>query len=253
VKHESPRGGLRATGQVSHQDTDCRRPPEGGRLELAQIGSPLTDAEIRLLGFEPAGWRGWSPRTQELADQLHAADARRTDRALSFVYVPFRIPGDPVACAVCGEDAPPSTVGTPTCSAICTAVLMDEFFARNADALFTRGDGSGGHDAVRPITPARPRKRLSVAPTGSFSVEQALERLGDCRTVLERHGVAVRWGRIARCPFHPDEHPSMSLYERAGKSRAHCFPCDWSGDALDLEAALTGEDLPQTIRRWGGN
>jgi hypothetical protein len=42
----------------------------------------------------------------------------------------------------------------------------------------------------------------------------------------------------------------MSLYERHGRSRAHCFPCDFDGDALDLEAALSGEDLATTIRRW---
>ena len=42
----------------------------------------------------------------------------------------------------------------------------------------------------------------------------------------------------------------MSVYERDGKSRVHCHSCDWSGDALDLEAALAGEDLETTIRRW---
>lgn len=84
-------------------------------------------------------------------------------------------------------------------------------------------------------------------------MDRALERLVDCRTVLERHGVDVRWGRSARCPLHEDRTPSMSLYERVGKSRAHCHGCQWDGDVIDLEAALAGEDLPQTIKRWGSD
>jgi hypothetical protein len=121
-----------------------------------------------------------------------------------------------------------------------------------ADELYTRADGSGGRPPRRPITPPHRTKRRSVVLRGSISVDRALQRLGECRTVLERHGVDVRWGRTAQCPFHDDQHPSMSLYERNGRSRAHCFPCDFDGDALDLEAALAGEDLTTTIRRWGG-
>jgi hypothetical protein len=230
--------------------TEAWPEPEGGYKPIEQIGDPLTDDEVRDLGFDIVGWHGWRPQSQELVDRLNAVDARRTDRTLSFVDVPFRIPGT-AECTVCDETAEASTCGTPTCSWICTAVLMEQLLPAIADSLHTRGDGSGGCDAVQPITPTRSREWLSVVPRGSFSVETALERLVDCCSVLERHGARMRGAKMAYCPFHPnDRTPAMSLYERGGKSRVHCHSCDWSGDALDLEAALAGEDLKTTIRRW---
>lgn len=207
----------------------------------------LTDAEIRELGFDPTP-RGWRPLSPEVDRALRAADERRTDRSLSFIHEPpFRIPGD-AACIVCGEDAEASTVGTPTCSWICTALLSVQVLDELADALYTRADGSGGTRAVRPPPPPKPS--LRPIPDGRPSVARALERIGSCEAVLERHGHRVR-GRMAFCPLHENHRtPAMSLYERDGRSRAHCFGCDWSGDALDLEAGLSGEDLKATIARW---
>jgi hypothetical protein len=251
MTHESPRGGLRATGTGPHHRTEAWPSPEGGYKPLSEIGDPITDAEVRALELEPAGWRGWRPTTPERAASIAAA-AARIGPGSNIDPIPFRIPGEPVECSVCGEPAPPSTCGTPVCGGICVGVLLERLVSDPAlvDAHFTRGDGSGGLVQVRP--PAPKRKRIRLRPIiGRASVERALERLVDCRTVLERHGADVRWGRTARCPFHDDEHPSMSLYERGGRSRAHCFPCDFDGDPIDLEAAITGEDLKTTIRRWG--
>jgi CHC2 zinc finger len=216
---------------------------EGGPQQRS--ATPLTDEEIRALGFDPTR-RGWVPFNEEAAQRVAVANARRYEGTAS-----FRIPGDPVPCTLCDEPAEPSTVGMPVCGGICAAVLMHQLIAEIGDALYSKADGSGGTAPVRPITPPPSRRRLSEPPRGPFSIERARERVGDCRDVLERHGVDVRWGRTARCPFHDDQHPSMSLYERHGRSRAHCFPCDFDGDALDLEAALSGEDLATTIRRWG--
>jgi hypothetical protein len=246
------RGGPEAT-------TDLLEAPRitdpGDAVEPELATDPLTDLEIRALGFEPLardpfGRRCWRPSTSERRESMEAA-AAATGAGSYTDPVPFRIPGASTCC-VCGDPSEASTVETPTCGAICTAVLMDRLMPVIEQHLYSHGDGSGGLPARRPVPP-RPRKRVSVLPTGPVSVERALERLVDCRTVLERHGVDVRWGRNARCPFHDDTNPSMSLYERDGKSRAHCFPCDWDGDAVDLEAALVAEDLKITITKWGSN
>ncbi len=208
---------------------------------------PLTDVEVRELGFDPTP-RGWQPQDPDVAERVSAA-ARRIGPGAYTDPIPFRVPGPPVECSVCDGDAEPSIVGTPVCGEICAAVLMHQLVAAIAAYLWTEPDGSGGTDPVHPITPRRSRPALSVAPTGPFSVDRARERLGDCRTVLERYGARVR-GRMAFCPFHPNEKtPAMSLYEKAGNSRAHCHACSWDGDSIDLEAALADEDLRTTIRR----
>jgi hypothetical protein len=245
-KHESPRRGLRATGTGPQHRSLPWPPPEGGWRKTSEIGDRTSDADVRALGFEPAR-RGWIPKTDVVRARVEAADARRRYAGPET----FGIPGGPVECTVCGCAAEPSTVATPTCGGVCTAVLMHQLLATIGSDLYTRGDGGGGRAPVRP-KPKRPRPTPRPI-RGSASVARALERLGSVRDVLERHGVDVRWGRTARCPFHDDEHPSMSLYERAGKSRAHCYPCSWDGDVLDLEAALAGEEVVTTIRRWGGD
>jgi hypothetical protein len=249
VKGASPARGRAhgQPGQAPHHRSGWPAPP-GGWLRLSEIGDRLSDDQIRALGLEPAR-RGWRALTPELNQRLTEA-ATRTGPGNYEGYIPFSIPGPDVECIVCGEPAPPSSCDSPVCGGICAGVLMERVL-EHAEELYTRGDGSGGTPAIRPAAPPKPKLR-PIAP-GRPSVERALERLGSVRDVLERHGVDVRWGRVARCPLHDDEHPSMSLYERRGRSRAHCFPCDFDGDAIDLESAISGEDVATTIRRWGSS
>ena len=56
-------------------------------------------------------------------------------------------------------------------------------------------------------------------------------------------GVAQRLGyRLQRagsvqktvCPWHEDTHPSLTLYERTGENRCHCFSCGHGGSVIDL-------------------
>ena len=86
--------------------------------------------------------------------------------------------------------------------------------------------------------------------TDRTAVMKALSRIGTPAEVLTRHGVAVRH-RMARCPFHDDRSPSLSLFTgRDGKPRWRCHSCAVGGDALDLESALTGRPLRDVLRRW---
>jgi hypothetical protein len=209
------------------------------RFSMSEF-EPPSDAEVEALGFLPTP-RGWYPVTDEARSAVERGwEARRSER-----YPPPRpILGALVPCIVCADPAEPSLVGTPTCSFECTAAIAGRFFSLAGDRL--RREGSPAR------TPAVPKpKPRPIAGLGAASVERARERLGSCRETLERYGHRIR-GRKAFCPFHLNERtPAMSLHEFKEVSRAYCFGCGWKGDAIDLEAALAGEDLPTTIKRWG--
>lgn len=61
----------------------------------------------------------------------------------------------------------------------------------------------------------------------------------------ERYGLTVSRNGMARCPFHDDRHPSLSLYD----DHFYCFACAAHGDVIDLTAKLLGVPVPEAIRR----
>jgi DNA primase len=79
------------------------------------------------------------------------------------------------------------------------------------------------------------------------------ERL-DFRAELERREVWVRsWNRrsfVVRCPLpdHEDRTPSCSMTEREGVWLVCCFGCGFSGDGVDLLAALDGMTTAEWLR-----
>ena len=77
-------------------------------------------------------------------------------------------------------------------------------------------------------------------------IERARERLGTPADVLRAHGFQVR-ARTARCPFHEDTTPSLSLYAKDGAERWKCHACGIGGDALDLEQRLSQATLIQLL------
>ena len=82
------------------------------------------------------------------------------------------------------------------------------------------------------------------------AVEKVLDHLGSPADVLNHHGFRVR-GRMARCPFHDDRDPSLSLFRgRDGKQRWKCHACNIYGDALDLEAMLSKRSVGEVLRTW---
>lgn len=50
----------------------------------------------------------------------------------------------------------------------------------------------------------------------------------------ERYGLQVGRNGMVCCPFHPDRHPSMKLYD----DHFHCFGCQASGDVIQMVAQL---------------
>lgn len=59
----------------------------------------------------------------------------------------------------------------------------------------------------------------------AISITEVARRLGDnVRKVGVNH--------VTSCPWHEDEHPSLSLVERKGENYCHCFACDKGGDVI---------------------
>ena len=56
------------------------------------------------------------------------------------------------------------------------------------------------------------------------------------KDAAERYGLTVNRNSMARCPFHPDKHPSLKLYD----DHFYCFSCHAAGDVIDLTAKLFG-------------
>lgn len=50
----------------------------------------------------------------------------------------------------------------------------------------------------------------------------------------ERYGLQIGRNGMVCCPFHPDRHPSMKLYD----DHFHCFGCQASGDVIQMVARL---------------
>ena len=73
----------------------------------------------------------------------------------------------------------------------------------------------------------------------------------DIAEVAVHYGLNVDRKGWCACPFHGEKTPSFHLYNQRGK----CFGCNWSGDVIDLVAALlnTGpleaaKDINQVFR-----
>lgn len=59
----------------------------------------------------------------------------------------------------------------------------------------------------------------------AISISEVARRLGD-------HVRKVGVSHVTYCPWHDDEHPSLSLVESKGKNYCHCFACDKGGDVI---------------------
>ena len=59
----------------------------------------------------------------------------------------------------------------------------------------------------------------------AISISEVARRLGDN---IRKVGV----NHVTCCPWHDDEHPSLSLVESKGKNYCHCFACDKGGDVI---------------------
>lgn len=55
-------------------------------------------------------------------------------------------------------------------------------------------------------------------------------------------------GKVVKCPFHDDQHPSGSMFEVNGHWKFRCFPCNYTGDALDIRARIQNKPLADVVR-----
>ena len=61
----------------------------------------------------------------------------------------------------------------------------------------------------------------------------------------KHYGLAVNRNGMARCPFHPDNTPSLKLNE----DFFYCFGCQESGDVIDFTANLFQISQPQAAQK----
>ena len=98
-------------------------------------------------------------------------------------------------------------------------------------------------------THAQPLPRLSRPRLDAADIAVARQRhtLVD---LLACHGITVVGSgprRTARCPFHDDQSPSLSVY--LDSNRYYCFACGASGDAISLLQRLDGLDFREAVAR----
>ena len=61
----------------------------------------------------------------------------------------------------------------------------------------------------------------------------------------KHYGLTVKRNGMARCPFHPDNTPSLKLNE----DFFYCFGCKKSGDVIDFTANLFQISQPQAVQK----
>lgn len=81
-------------------------------------------------------------------------------------------------------------------------------------------------------------------------MSHAFELVKECVDIVnaaEKLGIEVnRFGK-ARCPWHPDDTPSLSFYDH--NRRFHCFGgCDLDGDVIDLVCRQLGVSKLDAVR-----
>lgn len=61
----------------------------------------------------------------------------------------------------------------------------------------------------------------------AISITEVARRLG-CN--IRKKGTVF----TTNCPWHDDQHPSLTLYERTNENRCHCFSCGKGGSVIDF-------------------
>ena len=79
-------------------------------------------------------------------------------------------------------------------------------------------------------------KKYDIERLRAIPMHRVVERWGGN---LRRSGVRL----VTNCPWHNDEHPSLTLYETGGENRCHCFACGRGGSVIDYVMAKEGVDF----------
>lgn len=84
---------------------------------------------------------------------------------------------------------------------------------------------------------------------GQSPIMQVKSRI-NCIDIFRRHGITARPGKNFSCIFHKDKTPSANIYANGQKWK--CHSCGRGGDAIDLQADLSGQGLKETIQTLTG-
>lgn len=77
------------------------------------------------------------------------------------------------------------------------------------------------------------------------NLAEIIKQRTDLQTVMEHYGTQFdRMGK-ALCPFHPDNHPSLTIKNE----RYKCWACNASGDMFDFVQNLYGDTFVEAAER----
>lgn len=77
------------------------------------------------------------------------------------------------------------------------------------------------------------------------NLAELIKQRTDLQTVIEHYGTQFdRMGK-ALCPFHPDNHPSLTIKSE----RYKCWACNASGDMFDFVQNLYGDTFVEAAER----
>ena len=71
------------------------------------------------------------------------------------------------------------------------------------------------------------------------------------RQVFEQYSVDINRNGFAHCPFHPDRHPSLKVYDET--NTWHCFSCGRGSDAIDFVMQMESVDFITAKRALFGD
>ena len=83
----------------------------------------------------------------------------------------------------------------------------------------------------------------------------ALKRSIDTLAVFSQHVELKKRGAeyLALCPFHDEQTPSFTVFEKSGEWRYHWFGCGADGDVIAFVQAVLGCEFPAAAEYLGAN
>ena len=84
------------------------------------------------------------------------------------------------------------------------------------------------------------REHFDIQRLNAIPITGVAQRLDAVRRVGTNY--------VTSCPWHKDEHPSLTLYERTDENRCHCFACGKGGSVIDYVMQHEGWDFKDACR-----
>lgn len=89
------------------------------------------------------------------------------------------------------------------------------------------------------------KEQFDVQRINAIPITGVAQKLDSVRRLGANH--------VTTCPWHNDKHPSLTLYERTGENRCHCFSCGKGGSVIDYVMQHESWDFKEACRWLSAN